>query len=233
MSASSSHCCASAGAFGRVAASVAARHLECNGGRGMTSYSNVEIEDDSFTILPEESRSQRRRRQRANKPTLPATVEAGMQRVATKVCVGVPLCAALLGLPSWALEASPIAKIIQMISDLPAKILAEGAESQKVYEEFAEFCEHRSKDLQYDIKTGKDEKAELEATIAKETAKAGALDEKIDELAGAIATDEGDLKKATEIRDKEFADFSAEEKELMEVIDYALLEFKDVVKASR
>jgi len=136
-----------------------------------------------------------------------------------KVCVGVLMCVALLGTPSRALEASPIAKIIQMISDLQAKILAEGAESQKVYEEFAEFCEHRSKDLQYDIKTGSDEKAELEATIAKETAKSGALDEKIDELAGAIATDEGDLKKATEIRDKEFADFSAEEKELMEVID--------------
>jgi len=97
--------------------------------------------------------------------------------------------------------------------------LAEGAESQKVYEEFAEFCEHRSKDLQYEIKTGQDEKAELEATIAKEEAKAGALDEKIDELAGSIATDEGDLKKATEIREKEFADFSAEEKELLEVVD--------------
>merc|ERR1719411_882757 len=106
-----------------------------------------------------------------------------------------------------------------MISDLQAKILAEGAESQKVYEEFAEFCEHRSKDLQYEIKTGKDEKADLEATIGKETAKSGALGEKIDELAGAIATDEGDLKKATEIREKEFADFSAEEKELMEIID--------------
>jgi hypothetical protein len=117
------------------------------------------------------------------------------------------------------LESSPIAKIIQMISDLQAKILAEGAESQKVYEEFAEFCEHRSKDLQYEIKTGQDEKAELEATIAKEEAKAGALDEKIDELAGSIATDEGDLKKATEIREKEFADFSAEEKELLEVVD--------------
>jgi len=136
-----------------------------------------------------------------------------------KVSVTLLMCVACLGTQGVATAASPIAKIIQMISDLQAKILAEGAESQKVYEEFAEFCEHRSKDLQYEIKTGTDEKAELEATIAKEDAKAGALDEKIDELAGAIATDEGDLKKATEIREKEFADFSAEEKELMEVID--------------
>jgi len=91
--------------------------------------------------------------------------------------------------------------------------LAEGAESLKVYEEFAEFCEHRCKDLLDDIKTGKDEKekAELEATIAKETGKSGALNDKNDELAGAIATDDCYLKGATEIRDKEFADCSAEE----------------------
>jgi len=125
---------------------------------------------------------------------------------AMKVCVSLLLCAAWCATPGSAMEASPIAKIIQMISDLQAKILAEGAQSQKVYEEFAEFCEHRSKDLQYEIKTGKDEKAELEATIAKEDAKSGALGEKIDELAGAIATDEGDLKKATEIRERIFQD---------------------------
>jgi len=71
--------------------------------------------------------------------------------------------------------------------------VASQAESQKVYEEFAEFCEHKSKDPQYVLKTGKAEKTDLEATIAKETAKSGAHDENIDELACAIATDEGDL----------------------------------------
>jgi len=136
-----------------------------------------------------------------------------------RVVVGLLMCVAWLGTPGMAMDASPIAKIVQMIADLQAKILAEGAESQKVYEEFAEYCEHRSKDLQYEIKTGKDEKAELEAMIAKEDATAAALDEKIDELIGAIATDEGDLKKSTEVREKDFADFSAEEKELVEVID--------------
>merc|ERR550532_1087226 len=121
--------------------------------------------------------------------------------------------------PASANEVSPIAKVLQMISDLQAKILAEGSEAQKVYEEFTEYCEHRSKDLGFEIKTGKTEKAELEATIAKEVATAGSLTEKIDELAASIATDEGDLKAATAIRTKENADFSAEESELMEVID--------------
>jgi len=129
------------------------------------------------------------------------------------------LVATLLVSPSSANEASPIAKVIQMLSDLQAKILAEGVEAQKVFEEFTEFCEHRSKDLEFDIKTGKTEKEELEATIAKEIATAGSLGEKIDELASGIAADEGDLKAATAIRTKENADFSAEESELMEVID--------------
>ena len=42
---------------------------------------------------------------------------------------------------------------------------------------------------------------------------------KIEELAGAIATDEADLKTATEIRTKEQATFEAEEKDLVETVD--------------
>ena len=53
----------------------------------------------------------------------------------------------------------------------------------------------------------------------KDTASAQALGTKIDELAADIATDEADLKAATEIRDKEAASFAAEEKELTTVID--------------
>uniref|UniRef100_A0A7S2ACU5 Uncharacterized protein n=1 Tax=Alexandrium andersonii TaxID=327968 RepID=A0A7S2ACU5_9DINO len=48
---------------------------------------------------------------------------------------------------------------------------------------------------------------------------AGSLSAKVDELASSIASDEADLKAATGIRAKEAADFSAEEKELSEVID--------------
>merc|ERR1719247_4030450 len=105
-----------------------------------------------------------------------------------------------------------------MISDLEAKIQAEGSDAQKVYDEFAEFCEDRSKELQFEIKTGKQNVKDLEATIADEAAKQESLNAKIEEISGAIATDEADLKAATEIRSKEQASFEAEEKELMDVI---------------
>merc|ERR1712032_646169 len=68
-------------------------------------------------------------------------------------------------------------------------------------------------------KTGKGEVAGLEAAIDEETAMAAALDTKVEELTGSIATDEGDLEAATKIRAKESTDFMAEEKELSEVID--------------
>jgi len=116
-------------------------------------------------------------------------------------------------------DANPIEKIIQMIGDLETKIIKEGEDSQKVYEEFSEWCEDTSKDLMFEIKTGKGEVADLKATIEKESANIQVQESKIEELAGAIATDEADLKAATEIRDKEQATFAAEEKDLVETVD--------------
>merc|ERR1719456_1865306 len=130
--------------------------------------------------------------------------------------MSVVLLALLLAPPT---AASPIAKVIQMLSDLQAKILKEGQESQKVYEEFAEYCEDTSKDLGFAIKTGKTEAADLQATIDAETGKINALEAKIEETAAAIAVDEKDLKAANEIRDKEAADFKATEADLSETID--------------
>merc|ERR1719271_783617 len=120
--------------------------------------------------------------------------------------------------PTQATEANPIEKIIQMISDLQAKVIGEGEDAQKEYDEYAEWCEDRSTQLGFEIKTGKASVAELEATIEEETSTAAALETKIEELSNDIKTDEADLDAATKIREKENADFKAEEAELTEVI---------------
>merc|ERR1719362_461313 len=128
----------------------------------------------------------------------------------------------LLAFHAWtpkADEASPVTKVVQLMSDMQAKIIGEGEEAHALYSEFAEMCEERSKSLGFEIKTQKAEVAELKATIDEETALGGSLDTKVGELSESIATDEADLKAATEIRSKENADFLAEEKELAEVID--------------
>merc|ERR1719207_234950 len=100
-------------------------------------------------------------------------------------------------------QANPIEKILEMISDLQAKVIGEGEDAQKEYDEYSEWCEDRSTQLGFEIKTGKAEVAELQATIEEETSASAALETKIEELSDSIKTDEADLKAATEQRDRE------------------------------
>jgi len=114
--------------------------------------------------------------------------------------------------------ATPIQKVLQMLGDLQSKIIGEGNDAQKVYDEFAEFCEDRARNVGFEIKGGKASVNDLNAAIQKEKATAESLNAKIEELASSIGTDEADLKAATEIRAKENGAFQAEAKELTEVI---------------
>merc|ERR1719199_545462 len=125
---------------------------------------------------------------------------------------------ALLAYGTQASSVDPIQKVLQMVGDLQAKIISEGNAAQKVYDEFSEFCEDRSRNVGFEIKSGKAAVQDLNAGISKQKATQASLNAKIEELASAISVDEADLKAATEIRAKEQAAFEAEEKELTEVI---------------
>jgi len=124
---------------------------------------------------------------------------------------------------------SPVEKVVQMLSDLESKITAQAAESQKLFEAFTAESHDRKKNLEYDIKTGSSEVASLKATISKESGIQEASENKIDDLAAELAKDTADLKSATEIRNKEAADFVAVSKELAEALNtleraYGILE---------
>jgi hypothetical protein len=114
---------------------------------------------------------------------------------------------------------SPVTKVIELLSNLQTKIIAEGTEAHKTYAEYAEWCEDRSKDVSYAIKTGKADSAELKATIEQEAASIASLSAQIEQLSGDIATDEADLAAATKIRTAEQAAFAKEEAELVEIVD--------------
>merc|ERR1719169_188836 len=120
--------------------------------------------------------------------------------------------------PVSASEVSPVEKVIQMLSELEAKVIGEGKDAQKTYDEYSEFCEDKSRQLGFEIKTGKAEVEELTATIEEETSASAALETKIEDLSNSIKTDETDLAAATKIRNHEAAEFAAEEKELTEVL---------------
>merc|ERR1740127_326054 len=95
--------------------------------------------------------------------------------------------------PAGASQANPIEKILEMISDLQAKVLGEGQDAQKAYDEYAEWCEDKSTSLGFEIKTGKADVADLTATIEEETATIAALGSKIEDLSNDIKTAESEL----------------------------------------
>merc|ERR1719326_1394733 len=100
----------------------------------------------------------------------------------------LPLCLLLLGAP--AAEASPVQKVLQLLSDLQAKIISEGEDAQKIYDEFAESCEDQSKDLGFEIRTLKTEVADNKACVENQAAKIADAEAKVEECAAALAVDE-------------------------------------------
>merc|ERR1719464_1681959 len=106
-----------------------------------------------------------------------------------------------------------------MLSDLQARVLSEGEAAQKEYAAYAEWCEDRSRNLGFEIKTGTAESNRLSSVIAKEASTIGSLTTKVDGLIADLHVDEADLKAATEIRQKENAAFAATQQDLLEAID--------------
>merc|ERR1719464_2534770 len=106
-----------------------------------------------------------------------------------------------------------------MLSDLQARVLSEGEAAQKEYAAYAEWCEDRSRNLGFEIKTGTAESNRLSSVIAKEASTIGSLTTKVDGLIADLQVDDADLKTATGIRQKQKAAFAATQKDLLEAID--------------
>eukprot|EP00928_Gymnodinium_smaydae_P006445 TRINITY_DN12284_c1_g1_i1.p1 TRINITY_DN12284_c1_g1~~TRINITY_DN12284_c1_g1_i1.p1 ORF type:complete len:685 (-),score=243.30 TRINITY_DN12284_c1_g1_i1:249-2303(-) len=115
-------------------------------------------------------------------------------------------------------DTSPVSKVLNLLTDLQAKINSEGEAAKKAYDELTEWCEDGAKNMAFEIKTAKSEIEELQATIAEQTSHAASLSAKVEELGGSITADDADLKSATKIRSDEAAEFKATEKELIETI---------------
>jgi len=116
-------------------------------------------------------------------------------------------------------QSNPLGKVFELMSALEAKIIKEGEAEAKAFKEFFEWCDSASQNLNNEIKTGKKNQEKLTAKISELTSDIQVADSKIEELSGAISTNDAELKDATAIRDKEHADFAASEKELVETVD--------------
>jgi peptidoglycan hydrolase CwlO-like protein len=116
-------------------------------------------------------------------------------------------------------QSNPLGKVFELMGALEAKIVKEGEAEEKAFKEFFEWCDSSSQNLNNEIKTAKKSQAKLTAKIEELTSDIEVAESKIEDLAKSISTNEGELKEATAIRNKEAADFGASEKELMETVD--------------
>merc|ERR1719231_702185 len=109
--------------------------------------------------------------------------------------------------------------VIKLMDDTAAKIKADGEAEAKAFKEYFEWCDDVSKNTGFEIKTAKASKEKLEAKIGQLSSDISTGTSKIEDLTEAISAAEKELAEATAVREKEEADFKAEEAELVDGVD--------------
>jgi len=118
-----------------------------------------------------------------------------------------------------AANTSPVAKVIELLDELTAKVNGDLAAEEIMMEEYTKWCDSESNEKEDAITSAKRTIGDLEAEIADSTARISELSTEVEELAGKISTTEADLKEATGLREEEAKAFTASETELVETVD--------------
>merc|ERR1719174_3607382 len=104
---------------------------------------------------------------------------------------------------------TPVQKVITMVSDLRAKVTAEGRQEAETYDEFACFCKAKTDEKTEAIGEGETSVNLLTTRITTLQATRDQLDIDIQDLNEQIAGFEGQVKSAKEMRAKETSTFEA------------------------
>jgi chromosome segregation ATPase len=105
------------------------------------------------------------------------------------------------------LQSSPINRLVGLITELKAKVEADGRKEQQSYDKFACWCENTLARKAAAITDGKDSIEKLQTLIEKLNGELGAHSAEIDQLKKDLADNAKGQKEATELRNKENADF--------------------------
>jgi hypothetical protein len=123
-------------------------------------------------------------------------------------------------------------KVVSMLEDLQAQVLAEGEAEAATYNKFACFCKTTQNDKSDAIKTGKDDKASLTADIRKFSKHRDDEDKKIAGLEKDIENAEKKMKAATDKSDAALAVYTTNEADLSAALA-SLNEAIKVLKSSK
>merc|ERR1719482_1638285 len=112
----------------------------------------------------------------------------------------------------------PVTKVINLLKDMQAQLEKEGKEDEEVYEKVACWCQTNDKDKTTSISDAESRITDLTSTIEEFTASSSRLNTEIKQVEQEIAKNQEALDKATALRQKELAEFNAEEKDMLQSI---------------
>merc|ERR1719316_374817 len=107
----------------------------------------------------------------------------------------------------------PVTKVITLLKDMVEQMEKEGKEDEEVYEAMSCWCTTNDKEKTKAIADAEAKIGVLEAAIEEFAANSARLNTEIEKLEKEVAENSEALEKATAMREKEMAEFNAEEKE--------------------
>jgi len=114
---------------------------------------------------------------------------------------------------------SPVQKTMGLLADMLTKGKEEVKTVSKDYRDFAQFCEQTNKKHEFALSHSAEEITVLEAAIEDTSAAISEYEMHISDLSTKVSKADAELQKATAVREKEHAEFLAQEKELVEAVD--------------
>jgi len=112
-------------------------------------------------------------------------------------------------------KARPVAKVITVLKDMLKQMEKEAEEDEEIYDAMACWCETNDKEKTKAIADAQTSLENLAVNIEEMTAFSAKLGTEIKHLEKEVAKNQAALDKATEIRQKQQADFNGEEKDLL------------------
>jgi len=112
----------------------------------------------------------------------------------------------------------PVSKVITLLKDMLAQLEKEAEEDEAIYDKMACWCETNDKEKTKSIAEAEARIADLTTKIEEYTASSARLNTEIKNLEKEVAANQEALDKATAIRQKQLAEFNAEEKDLLQSI---------------
>jgi len=133
------------------------------------------------------------------------------------------LCALLVGAHALTFDENeaknrPVSKVITLLKDMMKQLEKEAQEDEEIYDKLACWCETNDKEKTKAIADAEAKIEDLTTKIEELTALSAQLNTEIKNLESEVAKNQEALDKATAIREKQLAEFNAEEKDSLEAI---------------